>query len=277
MLRDPSGKLALGFGLIGLAGFGTDYPADTASILFAAVPNGFGRIYTDYRETKIPIAFAYQVTPKLALGGSLNVYVGEFGVAPLPYKFFDPDAAGNRYYPEAGKLDRRWAVSAQFGFDYQASPVVSVGASITLPQNFAARVELDEREPRVGRLRSAPDAQLRPRRPDDRQLRRGPQAGQEDPGRHRRHVHEVQGCARIRRPRRRQQRRCRSVRVAQCLDVQGRRAAPGDRQARRARRLQLQPDAAPLGSRPLGDRRARDVPAPLLRGLRPQDVPVPGG
>ncbi|HEX6973642.1 MAG TPA: outer membrane protein transport protein [Vicinamibacterales bacterium] len=137
MLRDPRGKLALGFGLIGLAGFGTDYPADASSVLFAPIPNGFGRIYTDYRETKIPIAVAYQVTPKLSVGMSLNLYLGEFGVAPLPYKYFDLDAAGNRYYPEAGKLSKSWAFAPQFGFHYQASPKVSVGASLTTPQNFS--------------------------------------------------------------------------------------------------------------------------------------------
>jgi len=136
MMRDPKGRLALGFGLIGLAGFGADYGAEEASMLFAPVPNGFGRIYTDYRATKIPVALAYQVTPKLALGASLNVYMSEFGVAPLPYRFFDTDASGNRYYSEAGKLDKRWAVSGQFGFVYQPSPVVSIGGSLTLPQNF---------------------------------------------------------------------------------------------------------------------------------------------
>ena len=40
MVRDPSKKLALGFGLIGIAGFRTDYPQDNASILFAQPPGG---------------------------------------------------------------------------------------------------------------------------------------------------------------------------------------------------------------------------------------------
>jgi long-chain fatty acid transport protein len=137
MMRNPKGKLALGFGLIGLAGFGADYPTDNASILFAAAPNGFGRIYTDYRDIKIPVALAYQVTPKLAVGASFNVYLGSFAVAPLPYKYFDVDSAGNRYYPEAGRLDNSWAVGAQVGFFYQATPVMSIGASVTTPQNFA--------------------------------------------------------------------------------------------------------------------------------------------
>jgi long-chain fatty acid transport protein len=137
MMRDPNGKLAIGFGLIGLAGFGADYPTDPASILFSASPAGFGRIYTDYRATKIPAAFAYQVTPKLAIGGSINVYMGSFAVAPLPYKYFDVDPAGNRYYEEAGKLDNSWAIAAQVGFYYQATPKMSIGGSFTTPQNFA--------------------------------------------------------------------------------------------------------------------------------------------
>ncbi len=36
MLRDPSKKFALGFGLLAIAGFGTDYPADGASPLATA-------------------------------------------------------------------------------------------------------------------------------------------------------------------------------------------------------------------------------------------------
>jgi long-chain fatty acid transport protein len=140
MLRDPHKKLALGFGLIGLAGFGTDYPENPSSILFAQPPNGFGRIYTDFRETKIPVAFGYQVNPKLSIGASFNVYFAEFAVAPLPYKVFDVNAAGQRFYPEAGKMTPSWAAGAQFGFNYQLTPKATVGASYTTPQNFSKYV-----------------------------------------------------------------------------------------------------------------------------------------
>jgi long-chain fatty acid transport protein len=137
MVRDPRKKMALGFGLIAVAGFGTDYPQDNASILFALPPNGFGRIYTGYQVTKIPVAFGFQVTPKLSLGASLNVYVGQFYVAPLPDGTFDTSANGDRWYPEAGKPSQRFAVAGQFGFHYQANPMMSVGASITTPQNYS--------------------------------------------------------------------------------------------------------------------------------------------
>jgi len=136
MLRDPRGKLALGFGLIGIASFSADYPADASSILFAPVPNGFGRIFTDYREIKIPVAFAYQVTPKLAVGASLNTYLASFAVAPLPASVYDLSITGQRFYPEAGRLTDSFALGGQFGFYYQASPMMSLGGSFTTPQKF---------------------------------------------------------------------------------------------------------------------------------------------
>jgi len=137
MLRDPKGKLALGFGLMGIAAFGADYPADTSSILFAPVPTGFGRIFTDYRELKIPVAFAYQVSPKLAIGASLNVYLGSFGLTPFPGPVYDKSSAGKVYYPEAGRLTDSYGMGVQFGFQYQASPKMSIGGAFTTPQNFA--------------------------------------------------------------------------------------------------------------------------------------------
>ena len=137
MMRDPGKKMALGFGLIGVAGFGADYPQDSASILFAQPPAGFGRIWTSLAVTKVPLAVAFQVTPKLAIGASLNTYVGQFAVAPLPYKFFETSPNGDRWYPEAARPSQKFAVAGQFGFHYQATSTLSVGASFTTPQNFA--------------------------------------------------------------------------------------------------------------------------------------------
>jgi long-chain fatty acid transport protein len=137
MVRDPRKKMALGFGLIAVAGFGTDYPQDNASILFAQPPGGFGRIYTGYQVTKIPVAFGFQVSPKLSVGASLNIYVGQFYVAPLPDGTFDTAANGDRWYPEAGKPSQSFAAAAQLGFVYQATPMVSVGGSVTTPQNYS--------------------------------------------------------------------------------------------------------------------------------------------
>ena len=137
MLRDPSKKMALGFGLIAVAGFGTDYPQDNASILFAQPPNGFGRIYTGYQVTKIPVAFGFQLSSKLSVGASANIYVGQFYVAPLPDGTFDTAKNGDRWYPEAGKPSQKYAIAPQVGFLFQATPKISFGGSFTAPQNYA--------------------------------------------------------------------------------------------------------------------------------------------
>jgi long-chain fatty acid transport protein len=136
MSRHPEKKLAIGFGLLGIAGFRTDYHQSDESILFAQPPAGFGRIFTDYRVTKVPVAFSYQVNPKLAIGASLNFYIGEFAVSPLPHKIFDTDANGNRWYAEAGSMASAYALAPQFGFVYKHNDMMSIGAAITLSQNF---------------------------------------------------------------------------------------------------------------------------------------------
>jgi len=138
MGRAPDSKLAMGFGLIAIAGFRTDYPEDPESIVFNTPPDGFGRIFTDYRVIKIPAALAYQVNPKLALGGSLNLYLAELAIAPLPHKVFDTvDASGpRRFYPQGGNLVNKWSVSAQLGFVYDYSDQLTIGGSFTTPQNY---------------------------------------------------------------------------------------------------------------------------------------------
>lgn len=138
MSKKPDAKMALGFGLIGLGGFSTDYRQDTSSVLFSQPPDGLGRVYSTYSVAKIPIALGYQMSPKLSLGVSINVYVAQFAIAPLWSEDNDetyggPDA---RFYPEAGRPSQKFAVAAQLGFLYQASTSLSVGGSITTPQNY---------------------------------------------------------------------------------------------------------------------------------------------
>ena len=137
MSRKPDSKMSIGFGLIATAGFGTDYPQDNDSVLFAQPPHGFGRIWTSLTVTKIPLALAYQVTPKLSLGASFNTYVGQFSVAPLPHKDFDEQPNRDRWYPEAGKASQKFAFAGQFGFHFQATPLIGLGGSITTKQNFS--------------------------------------------------------------------------------------------------------------------------------------------
>lgn len=133
-------RFGFGYGLIAIAGFRTDYPEDEDSIIFAPQPTGFGRIYTDHRVIKIPTAVAYKVNDKLSLGLSLNGYIAELAIAPLPYKIFDVAGGDdtNRYYPQGDGLSSSYAFSIQPGFLYRVNERVTVGGSVTTEQNFAA-------------------------------------------------------------------------------------------------------------------------------------------
>lgn len=144
MFRHPNQKLGIGFGLIGIAGFQTDYPAQTGSIIFDKAANGgFGRIFTDYIVLKIPTAVSYQATSKLRIGVSLNVYRASLAISPLPYQVFDEVAvttpvapAGTRFFARGGNLNGRTTVTGQVGIYYKHNDKVSFGASFLGPQDY---------------------------------------------------------------------------------------------------------------------------------------------
>lgn len=142
--HEPGSKFGYGFGLVAVAGFRTDYPADPDSILFDIPPAGFGRIYTDYRVTRIPVALGYQATDKLSVGIALNAYLAELAIAPLPHVVFDvpasdagdPLASDSRFYPQGGNLVSELSFSVQLGFHYEHSEKLSFGGSITTDQDY---------------------------------------------------------------------------------------------------------------------------------------------
>lgn len=145
MYRHPDQKLGLGFGLIGIAGFQTDYAHQPGTIIFEkAADGGFGRIFTDYIVAKIPVSLSYQVSPKLTLGASVNLYRANLAIAPLPYQVFDTVAnttpvapAGTRFFPEGGNMNGRFAISGQIGVYFKPNDMLSLGASLTTPQNYS--------------------------------------------------------------------------------------------------------------------------------------------
>ena len=136
MSHQDGKRMAIGFGLLGIAGFRTDYPQDSNNFLLVPQPNGFGHVMTDYSLTKIPIAFAFNVNPKLAIGASFNLYRGTLQITPNPVVIPDFSSDGYGWLPDAGYQVARWGIGAQFGFYYEASPMISIGASYTTKHKF---------------------------------------------------------------------------------------------------------------------------------------------
>jgi long-chain fatty acid transport protein len=151
-IHQPGKDYAFGFGLMAIAGFRTNYPADHDSLLTAPTDpsrgflSGFGRLQTDLAVTKIPLAVAWQATPQLALGLSLNVYQGALVIQPLPVVPPDCDIGGGFvdpatpnavcYRPSTSGQVTSYSAMPQVGAYFQVNPVWSVGASFTPRQSF---------------------------------------------------------------------------------------------------------------------------------------------
>ena len=134
---------AVGFGLLGVAGFRTDWPQDPNNPVFRPQPDGFGSVKTNLAISKIPIALAYRVMPNMSVGVSVNVYQGGLSISPLPPAAPDctrPRPGSGRavdcVFADANNVVSAYAVGVQAGVHYQMNQVWSIGVSYTSTQNF---------------------------------------------------------------------------------------------------------------------------------------------
>ncbi|MEM7355738.1 MAG: outer membrane protein transport protein [Acidobacteriota bacterium] len=133
----------LGFGLLAVAGFRTDWPHDPNNPIFAPQPDGFGSIKTNLAITKIPIAYAWEVNDKLSLGVSLTVHRGGLAISPLPPGAPDctlPAPGSGRsadcFYADADNVVSTHALALQVGLYYKTSPTWAFGFSYETPKDF---------------------------------------------------------------------------------------------------------------------------------------------
>ncbi|HYO15067.1 MAG TPA: outer membrane protein transport protein [Thermoanaerobaculia bacterium] len=129
-------RLAYGMGVLGLAGFGADYPQDPRNPLLAPQPQGFGRIYSNYQLMKVPTVLAWQLGDQLSLGVSLNA--ARSALTASPAGFASPDCsgpAGPCFFPSVN-ADSAWGFGATLGALYEVTPVVALGLSYSTETDF---------------------------------------------------------------------------------------------------------------------------------------------
>ena len=131
-------KFAYGVGFLGMAGFGVDYPQDPSNPILAPQPQGFGRVYANYQMLRIPIVLAYQATPDLSLGLTLNA--GRSSLTADPAGFAAPDCSSSTHGPVCfvPHVDTESAVGfgVQVGAYYKLSSTIALGLSYTSEQKF---------------------------------------------------------------------------------------------------------------------------------------------
>ncbi|HEX6903428.1 MAG TPA: outer membrane protein transport protein [Thermoanaerobaculia bacterium] len=122
-------RVGYGMGVLGLAGFGVDYPQDPTNPLLAPQPFGFGRVYSNYQLIKIPFVAAWQLSDSFSLGVSFNAALGTLTADPAG--FATPDCSGPTgpcFFPRVNS-DSAWGFGATVGVHYQINPAWALGLS----------------------------------------------------------------------------------------------------------------------------------------------------
>jgi len=131
---------AYGMGFLGLAGFGSDYPQDPSNPILAPQPHGFGRVFSSYTMLKIPVAFAWQATPRLAIGLAFDA--ARETLESDPAGFAAPDCSGSPANPTCFvprvNTDSAFGYGGQVGILWEVTPTFNVGASYNSKLSFSS-------------------------------------------------------------------------------------------------------------------------------------------
>ena len=132
-------KVVVGLGAVGVGGFGVDYPQDNTNPVLGPAPNGFGQVYSNYSYLQIAPSIAWAVTPKLWLGGAVNVNWASLAVVPNPTASPAASMANGMpvlYYSDAAASDGAFGFGFQLGAMYKINDIISLGASYSSTQVF---------------------------------------------------------------------------------------------------------------------------------------------
>ena len=126
---------AYGMGMIGMAGFASDFAQDPANPILLPQPQGFGDVTSRYELLQMPFAYAYEVSDRLALG--LALVGGYETLQAAPFGGVAPDCISptSCVFPDLGE-DGAFGVGVRLGVFFQATEQVSLGATYTSRQYF---------------------------------------------------------------------------------------------------------------------------------------------
>jgi long-chain fatty acid transport protein len=122
-------------GVMALAGFGTEYPQDPTNPILAPQPQGFGALYSGYRYVKLPLAAAWQVTPELALGASVNGGWASLSVTPFGGAAPDCTPPATCFFPSLSE-DSAFGYGLQAGLYWRPTQAWGFGLSYSSEQEF---------------------------------------------------------------------------------------------------------------------------------------------
>ena len=125
-------KLVIGFGGLGIGGFGVDYRQNNQHPLLAPkTMGGFGQVYSNFSMLKVTPALAFAPSEKLWIGLAANVDWASLAVDPMPAA--SPNGA---FYPGATSAASTFGFGFQAGLIYRLTDAMNLGLAYTSEQFF---------------------------------------------------------------------------------------------------------------------------------------------
>ena len=126
-------KLVIGFGGLGIGGFGVDYRQNNQHPLLAPKSmGGFGQVYSNFSLLKVTPAVAFAPTEKLWVGFAANIDWASLAVDPFP-----ATSPNGSYYPGATAADVVFGFGFQAGLIYKLTEAMNVGLAYSSKQTFS--------------------------------------------------------------------------------------------------------------------------------------------
>lgn len=140
--KTPDPNLTIGFGVLSVAGFTTNYPADPSNPIFAPQRSagtfpfgGFGRVFSEAAFIDMAPTIAYAVNDQVSFGVSPVITMGKLEVEPMVFAGLD-DADGDTVttYPRGHGSRYSWGGGANLGVYYVHDCNWRFGASVKTPR-----------------------------------------------------------------------------------------------------------------------------------------------
>ena len=130
--KPKDSAVSYGLGVLGIGGFGVDYPQDSSNPILAPQGfGGFGAVNSYYALLKIAPAVATTIGSKIRVGAALNADYANLSVSP-----FAAAAPGSSGYLNAAQPAAAYGVGFQVGAQMNVTPQMTLGVAYTSPQWF---------------------------------------------------------------------------------------------------------------------------------------------
>lgn len=160
--KTPDSAVTIGLGVMGIAGFRTNYPASLSNPILLpqsnapGVPGGLGRNFASAQYLDLTPTVAVALTDSLSVGFSPNITLGEVTVDPLLIAGVDDaDGSGAPRYSAGRGTKPQWGAGFQVGVYYIVNEDWRVGASVKSPtwmQAFVYQSEDELGQPKTARF-----------------------------------------------------------------------------------------------------------------------------